>query len=485
MQRSEVHDDLDLFFNPRSVSIVGASSNRGKLGSLVIQNILAQRFQGDIFPVNPSLPETFGLKCYPSIASLPVIPDLSVILIPAEKVKVSVQEHAQKGIKNIIVMSAGFRETGPAGKVREDELASLAKRNHLRIVGPNCLGIFDNISRLDTFFVPRDLIQRPKVGGVSLASQSGSFVGHIMDLSEFEHLGIARVLTYGNKIDVDEVDALYYFARDASTKVVGLYLEDVRDGKEFIKAAKYCSSKKPVIVLKTGKHEEIEHAVTSHTGAIAGSYQAYSSAFRKSGLIEVNSETEFVDTCKAISYLPRPKGERVLILGHAGGLGLTMADLCLSLELEVPEIDDKVSSFLKNKTLYYASLRNPIDLTASGTDEHAKSVLEEVFVKRNFADICVYLALWGLPQSSDVIGKILKETMRRSEKPIIIATLEGKKCLEKREVFESQGIPVFLSLERAAKVARNLSRLCEETHKTQGNQPFVKRLVMKEKVGPS
>ncbi len=467
MQGNKLQEDLDHFFNPRSVSVVGASSSPGKLGTLLLQNIIEQGFQGTLFPVNPSLSEAFGLRCYPSISSLPVVPDLSVILIPAEKIASSVQEHAKKGIKNIIVISAGFKEIGPTGKSREDELQSLVKEYGLRLVGPNCLGIFDNVSRLDTFFLPRDLIHRPMIGGISLASQSGSFVGHIMDLSEFEHLGIARVITYGNKVDVDEVDALNYFAEDSRTRVVGLYIEDVKKGREFLAASERCANKKPVIVLKTGKHQEIEHAVTSHTGAIAGSYTAYNSAFRKAGLIEVDSETAFVDACKAVSSLPIPKGKRVLILGHAGGIGLTMADLCLSCGLEIPELSDDLSDLLKEKTLYFASLKNPIDLTASGTDQHAQSVLDEIFVKRRgLYDMCIYLALWGLPQSSDEIGEILKDARQKSGKPILVGTLEGEKCLEKREVFESLGIPVFLSLERTAKVAKVLSSLGEEKHKT-------------------
>jgi acetate---CoA ligase (ADP-forming) subunit alpha len=463
-----MRDYLELFFNPRSVSVVGASSSPGKLGALVLQNIIQQGFKGNLFPVNPSISEAFGVRCYPSISSLPSVPDLSVVLIPAEKIVASVHEHAEKGIKNIIVISAGFKEIGATGKSREDELGSLVKKYGLRIVGPNCLGIFDNISRLDTFFLPRDLIHRPMTGDVSLASQSGSFVGHVMDLFEFEQVGIARVITYGNKVDVDEVDALNYFAEDPRTRVVGLYIEDVKNGREFLAAAEYCSGRKPVIVLKTGKHEEIQHAVTSHTGAIAGSYTAYNSAFRNAGLIEVDSETAFVDACKAVSSLPIPGGKRVLILGHAGGIGLTMADLCLSCGLKVPELNDNLSDLLKQKTLYFASLKNPIDLTASGTDQDAQSILEEIFVKRrDLYDMCIYLALWGLPQSSDEIGEILNEAMRKSGKPVLVGSLEGKKCLEKRQVFESLGIPVFLSLERTAKVAKILSSLLEEKkHKT-------------------
>ena len=311
----QIETSLNSFFNPKSVAIIGASSKPGKLGSYVVRNIVSQGFKGKIYPINPDVNEVFGLKCYPSLAELPEVPDLSVILIPASQVVPSLKDHQKKGVNHVIVMSAGFKEIGEQGKVLEDEIKNLINSNGIRLVGPNCLGIFDNISRVDSFFLPRDLIQRPNTGVVSLASQSGSFVAHIMDLASFEHLGISRVLAYGNKADVNEVDALEYFADDPHTKVVGLYLEDVVDGREFVRAAQYCSAKKPVIVLKTGKFDSLKHALTSHTGAIAGSYNSYVSAFRRSSLIEVHSEIEFIDACKAVALLPKARGNRVLILG--------------------------------------------------------------------------------------------------------------------------------------------------------------------------
>jgi acetate---CoA ligase (ADP-forming) subunit alpha len=450
---------LESFFNPKSVAIVGASITPRKLGTIVLENMALQGFKGEIYPVNPKLLHIGALKCYPNISDLPTIPDLSIILIPAESVVEALKEHAAKGIRHVIVMSAGFKETGKDGEKLQDQLYAVAKQNQIRIIGPNCLGIYDNVSRIDTFFIPRTMIQRPDYGGVSLASQSGSFVGHLMDLASFEHLGISRVVNYGNKIDVDECDALYYFADDSKTKVVGLYLEGIADGKKFLNAALYCTSHKPVVVLKTGKHESIDHALTSHTGAIAGSYAFYKAAFKKSKVIEVASELEFVDTCKAILSLPRAKGSRVLIVGHAGGLGLTLADLCISQGLEVPEPAEDLAYTLRKGTLPYASVRNPIDLTASGTDDSTQYVFQKALVDNDFADMGIYLALWGLPQNSERIGDILSQMMKNSGKPIVVATLEGKKCVEKRFVFESKRIPVFFSLERAVRVAKHLTEV--------------------------
>jgi acetyl-CoA synthetase (ADP-forming) len=450
-QRSQF---LELFFNPHSISVVGASPDENKLGNILMHNLLDNGFPGRIYPVNPAHDQVMGLPCYRSISDIPEVTDLSLILLPARLVSSSLREHAKRAIRNVIVLSAGFSEVGEEGAALQREIESISKETGIRIIGPNCLGIFDNISKLDTFFVPRNMIQRAPIGNISLASQSGSFVGHLMDILAFEGIGVARVITYGNRVDVDEVDTLHYFADDEKTKIVGLYIEGLKSGQDFVRAASYCSSKKPVLVLKTGKSESVSSAIASHTGALAGSYAAYHAAFRKASLVEVESELEFVDACKVISMLPRARADRVLIIGHAGGLGLTLADFCLKQGLRVPHITPGIIQRLKSHVLPYASLVNPVDITASGTDDQTSSVLEEAFVKGNFADIAIYVGVWGLPQSTDRIAEILKEALVKSGKPVLVASVEGKKCIEKLHLFHSAGIPAFLSLERAAKAAK-------------------------------
>ena len=364
-----------------------------------------------------------------------------------------------KGITHFVIISAGFKETGDdEGRLRERSLSDIVARSGIRIVGPNCLGIFDNISGVDTFFLPRNLIQRPRKGCVSIASQSGSFVGHLMDLASTENLGIARVITYGNRVDVAESDALDFFSRDPSSKVIGVYVEGVSDGSKFLKGLEAASENgKPVVALKAGKYESLSSAITSHTGAIAGSYSAYGAAFRKTGVTEVDSLEEFIDTCKGFSLLRRAEGNRVLILGHAGGLGLALADSCISSGLVVPKLSAYLRKRVSRVTLPFATITNPIDLTASGTDDQAESVLN-LCLKDSGFDMAIYLALWGLPQSTERIGEIVSNSMRESEKPIVVATLSGKACIERRHVFEDLGVPVFPSIGRAARVAAHLPK---------------------------
>lgn len=446
--------DLDRFFNPSSVAVVGASPKKGSIGGQILQNLIAQKYPGKIFPVNPNFGSVFGFRCYNDIRQVPK-PELSLIAIPAKYVLDEIKAEARAGIRHVVIVSAGFKETGQGGKLAEDEIARIARRNGMRLVGPNCLGIYDNVSRLDTFFLPRDLIRRPPKGTVSLASQSGSFVGHLMDLAAFESLGIARVITYGNQADISESDALRYFADDRDTNLVGLYIEAVKDGKAFLDAAVYCTKKKPLVVLKTGRTPSMSSAITSHTGALTGGYEAYETAFRKANVTEVFSEIEFVDACKAISMVPRAKGNRILIIGHAGGLALTLSDLCLTDKLEIPQVDYVLAKRLREKTLPIASVNNPIDLTASGTDDQVSFVLEECFVKnKEFADLAIYLGVWGLRQTSDDIAEVISSAMSRSGKPILVASIQGKRCIQKKYLFEEKRIPVFLSLERAARAAR-------------------------------
>ena len=222
-------------FQSRSIAILGASPSPGKLGRLVLENLVAQGYPGEIYPINPNFSEILGRKCFARISEVPNAADLAVILIPARDVEKAVLECIDSGILHFVIMSAGFKEAGDAaGKQREERLSKIAIRTGARIVGPNCLGIYDNISRVDTFFLPRNLIQRPEKGVVSLASQSGSFVGHFLDLACAERLGIARAITYGNRVDVSEADALDFFSRDASTQVIGLYVEGVSNGGKFL-----------------------------------------------------------------------------------------------------------------------------------------------------------------------------------------------------------------------------------------------------------
>ncbi|HZW57141.1 MAG TPA: CoA-binding protein [Nitrososphaerales archaeon] len=455
---------LERLFNPESIAIVGASPVEGKLGRAVVDSMIAHGYSSErLFLVNPSCVENekeeTGKRYYRNVADIPEIPDLSVILIPAQRVLEATKECFEKGIRKLIVMSAGFSETGSeSGREIEKELLSLAKEYDARIVGPNCLGIFDNVSRVDTFFVPPSLIHRPQRGAVSIASQSGSFVGHFLDICYSEKLGIARAITYGNRVDVDESDVLEYFAQDGATRVIGLYVEGVSSGPKFLKALEKCSeSRKQVVALKTGKYASLEGAVTSHTGALAGSYQAYRAVFKKFGVLEVDGIEKFIDACKALTMLPRAKGKRILILGHAGGLGLTLADNCISLGLLVPQIPLDLKEILGPDLLSFASLSNPVDLTASGTDEQAELVLGKCLTEP-FFDMAIYLALWGLPQNTEKIGGIVARTIAKSSKPVIVASLATQSCIERGHVFEDLGVPVFFSLERAAFAAHCLAR---------------------------
>ena len=230
-------------------------------------------------------------------------------------------------------------------------------------MGPNCLGIYDTASKVDTFFISSDKVERPSSGGVSVLTQSGSFAAMIMDEMANEGAGVARVVSYGNKVDVDESDCLEFLARDEVTKAVALYIESVVNGRRFIAAASGCVQKKPVVALKVGKREPGAKAASSHTGAVSGRYEAYEAAFRKAGIIEVESYEELKDACKALNRYPLAKGKRVLIITDGGGIGISIADACEEAGLRVPDLSIEAVSKLRKKLPVFASVRNPVDLT--------------------------------------------------------------------------------------------------------------------------
>src|SRR3989338_5592519 len=261
-------NDISFFFNPRSIAVIGASPIPGKLSYVILENLKKGGFLGAIYPVNPKYKFINEKRCYSSIAEIGSDIDIAVIALPAHVVAESLKS-AGKKVKGAIIVSSGFKEMGDEGIKLEQDIKEIAEKNRIRVMGPNCLGIYDTISNVDTFFIPRDRIGRPDKGGISIISQSGSFAGTIMDELAYEGIGVARVISYGNRVDVGETDCLEFLAGDGATKIIALYIESVDDGRRFVDAASRCTRKKPVIAVKVGKRGAGVYAARSHTGAMA------------------------------------------------------------------------------------------------------------------------------------------------------------------------------------------------------------------------
>ena len=446
-------EHIGFFFKPESIALIGASPNPEKLSYTILESLLNMGFQGKIYPVNPGYQEIRGLKCYPNPGEIEGRIDIAIFAVPAPIV-LEILDGPVENIKGAIIVSSGFREIGPEGKEMETRLKEILDKKGIRAMGPNCLGIYDTISNVDTFFIKSDKVERPARGGVSVLTQSGSFAAMIMDELANEGAGVARVVSYGNKVDVDESDCIEFLADDEATKAIALYIESVGNGRRFLAVASRCVQKKPVVALKVGKKEPGARAASSHTGAVSGRYEAYEAAFRKAGVIEVESYEELKDACKVLNRYSLAEGKRVLIITDGGGIGISIADACEEAGLKVPEIPGEAIKKLKEKLPVFASVKNPIDLTGSVRNEHYIYALHEAF--REGYDLAIVSLLWGPPLLTPEVAEKIRDFADSCGKPILICFPGGKFSREIASAFTATRMPVFFTPDSAVRAAKVL-----------------------------
>ena len=449
---------MEVFFNPSSVAIIGATEKPGSLPGIILKNLLDVKFSGKLYPVNPKYTRVFGLPCFPSLLDIPDEVALTVIAIPSPLVLDVLKQQAQKRIHYAIIISAGFREMGTEGIEMEEKMKQIAIENNIRILGPNCLGVLDNYTNFTTSFLPWERVSKPRRGTLSILSQSGAFAIALLDLAAQEGLGIAKMVNYGNRIDVGESTLLPYLADDVHTKVVALYMESVDHGRKFIEAARACSKKKPIVALKVGKGAAGIAAAKSHTGAIAGKYEIYRAAFLKAGIIEANGLEEFIDAVKALSMQNPPKGNRILIVTNGGGFGVIVADYCSENGLEVIAPSPQLKEKLKSKFSKFYVVNNPVDLTGSACDEDYRIALQTCMVESDEYDAAIIIPLMAPQGMTEKIVDLVADTMKVSEKPAVICTVGGAFTLKIKRLFEDRMFPVYPSPERSAKAMSILFR---------------------------
>ncbi|NIM47147.1 MAG: CoA-binding protein [Candidatus Aenigmarchaeota archaeon] len=435
---------FDKFFNPESVAVVGASRTPGKIGYTILEN-LKSSFNGEIYPINPNAVKILGLNTYPSVLDVEEPIDHAVIVVPAEIVLNVIKEGIKKRIKAFTIISSGFSEIGE--KERELKLKELSKKEKIRIIGPNCIGIYKK--NLDMIFFPKKRLKRPPDGFISFITQSGAFGSILLDIMAHEGVGVSKFISIGNKVDVDEIELIKYLGKDLSTRCIAIYLESVRDGQEFIKTAKKITKTKPIVAFKAGKTERGMEAVASHTGALAGSAQIYSAAFKQAGIIEAKSSEEIFDYAKALANLPVLKNNKIAIVTDGGGFGIVATDAAIKYGLELPRLGNSSLKALKSFLPSYASTKNPIDITGDATDERYQKTLEVVLKDKNISGV-VCIALMQIPTLSDNIVNVLKDC-KFFGKPITVCSAGSQYVLERNKKLERFGIPVYPTPERAVK----------------------------------
>ena len=408
---------LKEFFSPKSVAVVGASHTPSKIGYVIFENFVKGGYSGMVYGVNPNTEPILGKKIYSSILDIPSSIDLAVIAVPAQAVPSILGHCAKKKVKAVVIISGGFSEIGKEGSALEEKCKKIIKRNKMCVLGPNCIGVYDAFSKVDTLFLAPKRLTRPGAGKIAFISQSGAVGSVLLDCLAAEGIGISRFISYGNAIDVNASNLIEYLAKDGKTKVVVSYLEGVKDGREFLKVAKKVSNKKPIIVLKAGKTSKGVKAVSSHTGSLAGVAEIYSGVFKQAGVIEAQNWEELFDIAKALAYQPKLKGKKLAILTNGGGFGVLATDAVEKAGLESPEPSAKLKKIFKKNFPAHAAFKNPIDLTGDADSERYKIALETCLKSKEFDGILLILLFQTPTLEANVIDTVA-ELNKKYKKPI-------------------------------------------------------------------
>jgi acyl-CoA synthetase (NDP forming) len=449
---------MDLFFKPKSVAVLGASGTPGKLGYVIVKNIADSDFNGAVYPVNPKSDEILGYKVYRSVTEIPGQVDLVVMALPTTKMTVeAMEECGKKGVKAVIIESAGFAEMGGEGKTIQQRIVEIAKRNNIRVMGPNCSGI---VSRdIVTSIYP--ITKKVPRGNVVLFGQSGLLAaGMASDIVENESLNISKVCSIGNKCDVNENDLLEYFGEDDSVDVISMYLETVADGRNLTRIAKKVAAKKPVIFLSGGRTEAGARAAMSHTGSIASNAKIVNAAIKQTGMVMADDFAELKDFAKVFSTQPLPKGNRVAVITLAGSVGVVVSDLCTGLGLELPKLTQETTDKLKD--MFETPISNPVDLyfsvTKIGFTKTLETTFPDAFKDPNIDAAIIIVAGFEYTQEA-IQKKIIQKIVQDVGKPVVVCMIVGYNKY-KNIIMDELGkdLPVFPSLISGAKA---LSKLCE------------------------
>jgi acetate---CoA ligase (ADP-forming) subunit alpha len=368
--------------HPRSIAWWGASANPMGMGTVQLTQLLSMGYEGIVYPMHPKEAEIAGLKAYKHAKELPSTPDLAVFVLPTHVVPEVLEECGQAGIKRAIIVSAGFGEAGPEGKKLQDELVAIAKKHDICFIGPNCIGVVNPYVKLNTTFFP----YQASAGFIGMASESGSFITQMFVHLEKFGLGFSQGFSVGNEAMVDITDCLEYLGRCPNTKVIGLYIESIRRGREFFRVAREVSKKKPIVAYYVGGSESGGKAVLSHTGALAGSDLLYSGIFKQCGILRASSIEELFDLCFVLGTQPLPKSNKMAILTHSGGPGAAAADSAERSGLLLSDFEPSTVEALKQYVPHTASVRNPVDLTFSRSPTDYTETLPKILLKDGNVD---------------------------------------------------------------------------------------------------
>ncbi|TFH17194.1 MAG: CoA-binding protein [Lentisphaerales bacterium] len=441
----------EALLEPNSVAVIGASRTPGKVGYEILTNLKDGGFEGAIIPINPSSEEVYGIKCYPDLSSYGKKIDMAIIVIPAPFVTKAVECSIAAGAKAIIIITAGFNEVGEEGARLQEEIAAICKAGNVDLLGPNCLGLINAHHKLNASFASH----MPKPGGISVISQSGALCTAMLDWAVSRDLGLAKLISMGNKADLSETDFLSALASDPATKVVVGYLESIDSGNAFMKAAEAASLKKPVVMFKAGVTQAGSRAASSHTGSMAGADMAYGAAFKRSGIIRADTFEALFDYAMALAMQPLPKGDNVAIITNAGGPGIMAADAVELSGMSVCTLQGASASALKSRLPSAASVGNPIDLLGDADSERYVMAVEAAQDDDTVDSIVVILTPQAMTQPVETAKAIA--ACAKHQKPILVSFMGGLDVFSGREELLALNLPDYPSPERAVAALKAMS----------------------------
>lgn len=438
---------LEKIFNPKSIAVVGATERPGAVGQLVFKNLLEQGYTGKLFPVNLKHETVQGVPCYYSVDALPVLPDLVLIATPASTVPALLKQCGELGISGVAILSGGFKEAGKKGQKLYKEIGRIARKYQIRILGPNCLGYINPHRKINATFG----IQMALPGRIAFISQSGALCTAILDWANSEQVGFSYFVSIGSMLDISFDDLIDYFGQDARTSSILIYMESLTDARRFMSAARAFSLRKPILVLKAGRSEAGARATQSHTGSLAGNDAAFEAAFRRCGVIRVDTISQLFNCAQALAMQPRPRGNRLLIVSNAGGPGVLATDYLMRNEGDLAPLSEATLTQLDAVLPEVWSRQNPIDMIGDATPERFAATLKICLTEPQADGVLVILAPQGISDAAEV-ASILVEAAKQANKPVLAAWMGESEVEQGRKILENGNIPAYRFPESAVDV---------------------------------
>jgi len=436
-------ENLETIFHPKSVAIVGTNNVKGTVPHDILYNILKADFNGIVYPVSPREKSIKGIKAYKYVVDVPDEVDLAILVFPSSVNHMALEQCGQKGIKSVIIISAGYKEVGEAGLKREQQLIEIARKYDMSLIGPNCLGVINTApdTRLDASFAR----QMPEAGNIGFLSQSGALCTAVLDYASAKHIGFSKFISFGNKADISEIDLLFYLMNDEDTKVILIYLEEVSDGLALMDAAREVIEKsgKPILIIKSGRTDEGASAAASHTGSLTGADEVCDAGFEQAGIIRCDNLEEMFNRARAFAYQPPPETEKVAIITNAGGPGVLTTDAAISRGLKLAKFSEETTAILKKALPATANINNPVDVIGDARSDRYLAAIQAAFDDQDVSGVFVILT----PQSMTDIDTIAADVAKIAEgqtKPIYTSFMGEKDVASGIDILQRHKIPHYI-----------------------------------------